>query len=330
MALDVTFLNNVTREKFVPGLQNQLYEEMPAMKEILTAGQETATGRGLIYDVVLARAAAHGGWKGYSPISTQESNPTKQTALAYANYYASVSISLDEEKQNSGSKEKLLDMLEIKFENAKMTLKEDVYKDFFDQIASRGESNTLVGLTAICGTTNTYAGLNRSTAGNEGWKSNLNSTAILQSELRDPTMGSKYLPTVMRTLYLAACHDQRPTLGLTTTTVYEIYQYIAETHNLRFGPSDSANLMNDDAKLGSTFTLRWDKYAPSANLFMLTPSRFKLFIFPGANFEGYDDGTGLWQRGQGQFAKSMQIIFMGQMLCTVPREQSAATSVGAS
>lgn len=330
MALDVTFLNNVTREKFVPGLQNQIYDEMPAMRSVLNAGQETATGRGLIYDVVLARAAAHGGWKGYSAISTQESNPTKQASLSYANYYASVSISLDEEKQNSGSKEKLLDMLEIKFENAKMTLKEDIYNDFFSNLTTRGEANTLVGLTAVIGTTNTYAGLNRSTAGNEGWKSNLNATTITQAEMRDPTAGSKYLPTVMRTLYLSAAHDRKPTLGLTTTTVYEIYQYIAETHNLRFGPSDAANLMNQDAKLGSSFTLLWDKYVPSAKLFMLTPERFKLFVFPGANFEGYDDGTGLWQRGQGQFAKSMQIIFMGQMLCTVPREQAAATDLGAS
>ena len=329
--LDTTFLNNVTREHFIPGTRNQLYDEMPLMKDILQNGVETAIGRSLIDDVILARAAAHGTWTGYNPISTQESNPVVQAALNYANYYASVSISLDEEKRNSGNKEKLLDMLEVKFNNAKSTLKEDVYKDLFLALTSRNGDNTIVGLAAMISASNTYANINRSTTGNEGWQSNIFSTACTDAQLKDPTSGSKYLPTVMRTEWLAAAHDKVPTVGITTTALYEIYQYIGETHNLRFDASE-VNLMfgdgKDGAKLGRKFTLRWDKYCTAKSMFFLTPEDFKAFIFPDANFDGYDDGTGMWQRGQNQFAKSMQIIWMGQIICRVPREQAVANNLG--
>lgn len=330
--LDTTFLNNATREHFIPGTRNQLYDEMVLLGDLVETGQKTAVGRSLLTDVILKRAAAHGTWTGYNPISTQESNPTVQASLNYANYYASVSISLDEEKKNSGSKEKLLDMLETKFNNAKMTLKEDIYKDLFLALTARGGDNTLVGLAAVCATTNTYAGINRSTAGNEGWQSNLFATACTDAELKDPTAGSKYMPTVMRTQWLGAAHDKMPTKILTTTALYEIYEYIAENHNLRFD-SSVANLAFGDqhktgAKLGLKTEVRWDKYVTAKSMFFLTPECFEVYIFPDANFDAYDDGSGIWQRGQGQFAKSMQIIWMGQIICLVPREQACANNLG--
>lgn len=330
--LDTTFLNNVTRDHFIPATRNQLYEEMVLMGEIIGNGTKEATGRALAVDVILQRAAAHGTWTGYNPISMQESNPTVQALLNYANYYASVSISLDEEKKNTGSKEKLLDMLEVKFNNAKSTLKEDVYKDLFLSITSRGGDNTIVGLAAVCGTTNTYANINRSTVGNEGWQSNLFSTACTDAELKDPTSGAKYLPTVMRTQWLNAAHDKMPNKIITTTALYEIYEYIAENHNLRFDNS-IANLAFGDqhkegAKLGLKTEVRWDKYCTAKSMFFLTTDDFEAYMFPGANFDAYDDGSGIWQRGQGQFAKSMQIIWMGQIICHVPREQACANNLG--
>jgi hypothetical protein len=324
--LDTAFLNNVTREHFIPGLRNQIYDEFVMMQPLLQAGIQTAVGRSLIHDVVLKRNEANGQWTGYSFIATQESNPTVQGSLNWARYYASVSISSQEEDENSGSKEKLLDMLEVKFNNAKMTLKENLYKDIFLALTTRDGHNTLVGLNAIIDTNNTYAGIDRTAAGNSDWQSNQNTSVVSDANLKDST-NSGYLPTVMRNLWLNATHDSSPTLGITTTNIYEIYQFIGETQNLRFG-NDTVNFMFDKAKLGPNFTLRFDKYTTTKHLFLINPADFKVYIFPNRNFDGFDDGSGMWQRGQNQFARSMQIVWSGQLICLTPRHQASATALG--
>lgn len=339
MPLDFTFLNAITREKFIPGLQNQLYYEMPLLKEIVNNGIEDATGRKLLKDVVLARNAAGGQVSGYGYVTTQGNNLVTQATLDYSSiYYDSVSISKDEEMMNSGSKEKLIDMLTTKMEAAKMTLKERVYSDLYasNTVNANGEF-TLVGLQAVISESNTYANINRSTAGNEGWKSNVFSTATTLAELKNPTSATKYFPTIIRTLALRAANDKFPSLAVTTTTLYEVLEFIGETANLRF-IGNVANFAFDEVRFGKQgkkgapeLVVTWDKYAPAYKLFVLTPERFKAFIFSGANFEPADVlGTGVWLRGQNQLAASMQIIWKGQILCEVPREQAMATNLGAS
>lgn len=337
MALDLTFLNNVTREHFVEGLRNQLYDEMPLMKLIMSNGSENAVGKSLIYDVVLARNVANGQVAGYDPMITQEGNLVTQASLNWADfYYANVSISLTEINKNTGTKEKLVSMLETKMSAAKSTLKENVYKDLFLGVTARGSNNTIVGLAAVCGSTNTYANINRSTAGNEGWKSNYDNTARTDAEMQDPTQGSKYLPTHMRTQLKNAAHDGMPNIVVTTADLYQIYEFIGETHNLRFG-GPTVNLGFTKAELGSqttkmqaqTAAIYWDKYCTAKSMFFLNTDTFKPFVFPGSNFEPADVlGTGMWLTPPNQLAAVMRIIWMGQILCLVPRENALSDNLG--
>ena len=334
--LDRTMLEAVTRELFIPGLQNQLYDEMPVLQRIVQNGVEDAKGRALLDDVVLFKNAAKGRFQGYSYVITQGNNLIVQATLNYANYYQSVSISLDEEKQNTGTKEVLVKMLEPKFEAARTGLKLDVNTDLYLALTAVSGKYTLVGMQAVCSTTNTYANINRATAGNEGWQSNVDTTAITDEQLKDPAQGTKYMPTVLRRLWLKAAHDKWPTLGVLTKNLYEVWETIAETHNLQFG-NEEANLGFGKAGLSAKsaqgrrvrLDIIWDSYCPAKAAFLLTPEDFKAFVFAGANFEGADVmGTGQWQRGGNQLAASMQIVWMGQIICRVPREQAFASALG--
>mgnify|MGYP001404308444 CR=1 FL=1 len=337
-ALDVTFLNNVTREHFVEGLRNQLYDEMPMLKMIVNNGVEDAVGRSLIWDVVLARNQANGQVAGYDEMVTQEANLVTQASLSWADYYyANVSISQTELSRNSGTKEKLVSMLETKMAAAKSTLKEKVYADLWLALTARGSYATIVGFAAVCDLDNTYAGILRTTAGNEGWQSNTYEVAVTADEAKDPTSGAKYLPTLMRTQLKNTSHDGMATVIVTTPTIYEIYEFIAETHNLRFGNGgvdlgfNSAKMTSQTSKnAGKTATVYWDKYATASKIYYLNPDTWKSFIFPGANFEPADVlGTGIWQRGSKQLAAYMTIVWSGQVLCLVPRENAVATNVAA-
>lgn len=336
--LDLTFLTKASRELLVPGMKNQLYDEMPVLK-ILMGSKKEASGLSLITPVPLHRNVANGQFDGYSYISTQDQSLTELAALDWAAYYATVSISLTELKKNTGTigKEKLIDMLQTKFNAAKMQLKENIYNDLFASVSNRGDFKTIVGTGVICtGTTGTYANINRATAGNEGWRSNVNTTTITDAELIDPTIKATYLPSVMRTLAHAASHDGSPTSIVTTKYLYELYEFIAETRALRLG-GNTANLGFGDAKLSTKSSkqtsieagLFFDNYIPAKRMEFINPDNYQAFVFPGMDFDPQDLlGTGEWQRGSNQLAASMTIAFMGQILCDTPRQQAQASALG--
>lgn len=333
MSLDLTFLNNVTREHFAPGLQNQLYDEMPLMKRIVNNGVETATGRSLIWDVPLYRNIANGQIAGYDPMITQDQNLVAQAALAYANYYyANVSISLEEQDMNSGSKERLINMLDVKHNAAKSELKEKVYKDLFLAVTTRGGYNTLVGMKAAIDNNNTYAGIDRTVANNAGWLAQVNETASTDAELTNPSSGSKYFPTIIRNLTLTAAHDKNPSMIILTKALYELLEFLGETVNLRFQGSnwdfaaDKITMGKQGAQRGQD--VFYDNYCTALHMFIVTPEDWKAFIFPNRNFEPAEVAGQVWRSGQGQLAVYMTYTWKGQVLCTVPREQAVATALG--
>lgn len=326
--LDTTFLNNVTREHFIPTLKNNIYKKMPLMQRIMQGGNvREAMGRSLLWDVVLRRATAIGTFTGYNPIALQQTNPTVQASLSWANYYGTVAVSLQEEKYNTGSREKLLPLLETQFKNVEASLKESLYQTLYLGVTSVGGDNTLVGLAAIVSASNTYAGINRATAGNEDWQAQVNSSAHTTANMKDPTTTS-YLPELMRNSWLNASFDGAPDIIVTTTKIYEIYQFIAETHNLRFDNSVADLGFKNGTKLGAVEMI-FDKYCTANYMYLLNTANFNTFIFPDANFDVPADGPGSWNWGVGQLARSAQILWMGQILCDVPRENAVLTNLAA-
>lgn len=337
---DRTMLEKAAREMFVPGLRNQLYDEMPLFRELMKAPGRAA-GKSLIHDVVLYRPVATGIVAGYQPMVTQDQNLLQQAALAWSNvYYANISISWDEIQENSGAMgvEKLVELLGTKTEAAKMQLKENVYKDLYADKTTNGlGANTLVGLKAAILDTGTYAGINRGTTGNEAWKSNVFSTALTDDDMVDPTDRTKYLPEVLRRMIKKASHDGTVDIIITTDVIYGALEFIAERNNLRL-MGNIQNLGFTKSEMGTNTTkneekivkIYWDKYCPAMYAFGLNLNDWKSWVFPGADFEAVDvfgDGH-IWQRGDKQLAGWMTVAWKGQLLCQVPRQQFVCTALG--
>jgi len=59
----------------------------------------------------------------------------------------------------------------------------------------------------------------------------------------------------------------------------------------------------------------------------LNTDTFEFYVFSNANFDLKD---GKWHESPNQDARNAYIIWSGQMICTVPRENFVLTSVGAS
>ena len=324
--LTLDFLNNTTRPKFMKGLKNQIYDRMPAFKIFLAGGRKSiASGAYILWDVIARRHASLGIISGYETLVNQPVNPTAQAQLQYATYYASLAISGVEEAKNSGNMEKLLDMPKIQYDNAMSSLREQMYRHWYDSITSVNSINTIVGLGAsVPGTpTNTYANINRSTAGNEFWKNGAYSTAVSTADLKDSTTAT-YLPSLMRTAYTSASHDGSPDIIITTKTLYNIYQDIAQTTNLRFN-NEVANLGFGGVEFGPGVTLIFDDYCTTKYMYFLNTKDWDVNVFPGLDF---DDDEGGWRQAENQFAKINHIYWMGQVRCEVPRQQYVLSALG--
>ena len=338
MGLDRTMLEKFTREKWLPGFQMEVFEEMPLLKLLLQNGTETASGTKLKKLVVVGKNAATSQVSGYGLILTQESDITKMAEIDYSSYYYStVSISLEEEDENSGA-EAMVSMVDTKMTVAKETLRDKVNGDLYLALAARGDEKTLVGLDAICALTNTYANINRSTAGNEAWKSNRFTTVCTDAELINSAVPAKYLPSILRLRWLETAHSggaNTPTIIVTTQHLYELMEYIGETANLRF-TGNIANFAFDDVKLASQGVqgakapaVTWDAACTAKHAFWLAPKHFKTYVFPGRNFEAPKTANGTyWRDGAQQLAAYMPIVFKGQILCLSPRSQAEATAIG--
>jgi hypothetical protein len=323
---DTTFLNNVTRTHFLPALKNMIYNKPVTMNRLMTKGRvKDMTGRGLSWAVVLKKHQSVGLFSGYDPMANQPINPTVTAGLSPANYYATVAISGDEERQNTGNKEKLLDMLKIQMDNAHETMREEMISDLFGSVSSRGNKNTIVGLGLAIGTSRSYAGIS-STPTNEyaGWEAQVNSTAMTVAELMDPT-SPKYMPAVMRASFTAASNNTSPDLIVTTPTIWNLYQSIAGVQNLRFNNTKADLGFDAIAFQGVDFV--FDKYAPASKMWMLSTDTLTFYVYPGANFSMKEPG---WQVPTNQDAKVAHIIWSGQMICDSPRDNAVLTNLAAS
>lgn len=325
--LSTDFLNAMTREKFLKVLKNNLYSKPALMNQLFAKGRvQEMTGRSLAWNVVGVKHSSVGVFQGYDTLANQPVNPIVGASLSTANYYATVALSLEEEKKNSGSQEKLLDMLKVQFENAQSSLKDRMSTDIYGAGTAVGGRQVLQGLgVAITGATGTYAGINRATAGNEFWRSNADATAYTLANLKDPTSTS-YMPGVMRTSYTNASYDNSPDLIVTTKQLYNLYQDIAASQNLRFD-NNEANLGFKGVKFGPGVTMIFDDYCTANYIYFLSLPTWSVFVFPGVNFDMKEPG---WQIPTDQAAKVAQILWMGQIRCDTPRENAVMSSVGAS
>jgi hypothetical protein len=329
---DVTFLNMTTDQEFLPAFRNLAYTDTPTLNRLNSRGRINTTGKsmgsvsmtgsGLRWVAGLKKHSPTGLTGGYEPMASQPATPTVAAALDAAKYYATVAISGDEERMNTGGKTKLLDMLKIQMDSAYSGIKDDMNTDLFGSSTTRGGFNTIVGLAAILGTSRTYAGIaSTPTNANANWESNVSATAHTTANLKDPASTS-YMPLVLANSFVS-CYNP-PDLIVMTTAEFVLYSTIMQIQNLTFNNTKGDIGFNSIDLLGSEVI--YDKSATAYSLYMLRTKSLTLYAYPSANFE-MDQGG--WRISEDQDAKKAHIIWMGQLVCEAPKDNSILTSVGA-
>ena len=321
--LDTAFLNNVTRDHFIKTIKNQMYNQSPFFNRLFAKGRvQTMTGVSLNWAVIMKKHTAVGRYVGYDTFANQPINPTVIASLVPCDYYAALAISGDEERRNSGAIEKLLDILRIQFDNGMSTMKGEMYTDAYSDGSLVGGRYGLYGLQAAVSASNIYANINRATAGNESWRSNVDATPHTVANMKDPT-SVHYMPSLMRTNYTIATHDHSPNIIISTKALYNLYQDIAGVQNLRFD-NDVANLGFGGVQFGPGVTLVFDDFCTTAYMYFLALQDWNVFVYSDANFSLRGKG---WREAQNQDAKIAQIIWSGQMRLDSPWHQAVSTAM---
>ena len=311
---------STTLQNYAPKLVDNIFNRVPLFFWLNSKGRKkpASGGERLVEPLMYETNSTAAAYSGYETIDVTPQNGLTAAEYLWKQAATSISISGRQERQNAGSKEKIIDLLQSKVTQAERSLKTILDEQAFSTSRGASESEGLDGLQAlvdVAPTTGSVGNINRATAGNEFWRNN--STTSVGS------FASGGLDA-MRTLY-NTCSDQGqdfPDLGLTTQSVFEFYEKALQTQQ-RFSNTTAA----DGGFQNLTFkgmTLMWDSNCPSGYMYMLNSDYLKLRVHPAADFK-----TTPFIKPANQDAKVAQILYMGNLTMDQARRQGVLSGITA-
>lgn len=322
---DSELLSTSTITKYLRTLKNNLYNKTRLLTLLEKSGRiQDASGVSTTWDIVKTRHAAKGRFKAFSTLINQQINILGQATLPPGEYYATVGFAKDELIMNKNKPEKIVDIFTTQMKNAESTLRYDIATDFYGDGSLVGGLQGVTGLQAAITTTGSYAGINRSTAGNEYWKSNVNSTGYTLAQLEDPT-DAGYMPRLLDNSTLNATHDESPNVYIMDKSGYAVYKNISRD-KLRIDSGSNADLGFPGVKLDGV-TITFDDFCTAGYIYGLNMNDWSMFVYPGANYDFDTEEGSIWLRPTDQLAKLAHLIWMGQFRLDAPWQQFRISSL---
>lgn len=292
------------RKKLVDNIHksNAIFYMLKEMGNI----KEESGGERIVTPLMYGKNTTAGSYTGYDLLDTTPQTGIDSAEFNWKQYSASITISGREQRQNKGSKYKIVDLLEAKTKQAEMSLVEDLVTGIFSD-GTGNSSKDITGLEAMVAATGTYGGINSSTY--TWWTSTVDSD---DEALTLPDMRTNF-NTVSKG------GKDTPTLIVTTQTLFEKYESfltnVSTTDIAGAFKTDSAGeKMLGDAgfqKLGfKGVPIVWDELCPAETMYMLNLNHMKLVVHEDANFDVSD-----FVKPENQDALVAQILFMGNLTC---------------
>lgn len=153
-----------------------------------------ASGGVTIRQEIMYRENGNGLWySGSDPLNTSAQEVISSADFDWKQYATAVTINGLEQLQNSG-KEKILDLLEARVENAEISMTNAIAAGVYaDGTGSGGkEMGGLQLLVAASPATGTVGGINRATAGNEFWRNYARDSSTNSVTLSSTTVQSEF------------------------------------------------------------------------------------------------------------------------------------------
>lgn len=231
-------------------------------------------------------------------------------------YSASIAISGEEMRKNSGSKTRILDLLDARVKQAQMSIREEIGTGIFSDGTGNGGKD-LTGLRAMVLASGTYGGINSATY--PFWQSTVDTTATQELAF-------------MRNNFNDASIDgsDTPDLLVTTQANYEVYEAKLTSFNSVVSiqtKGEGEKTLGDAGYQALGFKGKpvvWDSLCPTGYFYYLNLNHMKLVVHSDANFAITDKLQPVNQDG---FVR--HILFMGNLTCDRRKSFSVQTSLTA-
>jgi predicted RNA-binding protein YlqC (UPF0109 family) len=304
---------SATLKNYHPKLVEDIYDFQALfaqMKERDFLATE-AGGTSIVYPIMHGKNSTVKSYSGYDLLDTTPQEGFTSLELPWKYLSVSISISGKEEFENTGDKVRIFNLLDGKIKQAEESLRIEMNRQLFqDGTGNSGKDLTGLALAVQNGAAwGTYAGIDRSQTIATFWRNQyLNFTAANTSfgtVVGKTTQGISALRTMVNT---CSRGNSKPTLIITTQSLYEAYEANIEGDKLRF----------TDTKLGDLgfanltykgIPIVFDSDCPSNTMYFLNANYMKLTVGKGRNFTTTD-----FKRPQNQDAKVAQILWTGNLV----------------
>jgi hypothetical protein len=297
MALTYNTLNALTREEVIKQVTDNIFNDTPLLQYLRKNQVTGKSGTKLQIPLSYARNTNSGSYSGADTFLTNSIETATKAELNWKDYYVSVVYTGDEKDQNKG-KNAVVDLIDHKLENARMTMSYNITAGIFGD--GTGNSNKdLTGLkAAVDDGTNyaTYAGIERLTDAT-WWKAKY---TALNDYISLPAMQSMYGDLTDGSI--------RPDMIVTTQDIWDdLWEIITPIQR-----SDSEKMSANYGFRAITFNgtpVVADAQCTAGYMYFLNSKFLKLYPM-----DGYDSvsWTG-WKQPTNQDVGVGQFIWKGQL-----------------
>lgn len=204
---------SITEEDYVPTVIDGVLNSNVFLSRLFMRDMKTWSGRQMQVPLQIAKPTSGGSFAGVGNFDTALQDTRIRQTFSHAQFYQNVSVSGGEASLNKTDGE-VLDLMKVTMEEAQNAMLDSIGT----QIYGTGQGDDFLGLGAIVddGTnTSTYAGLTRTTY------PALNSTILTAAGGLLTFAG---MATVMRGASAAGSRRQRPSIIITTETVWDLLE----------------------------------------------------------------------------------------------------------
>lgn len=246
-------------------LVDNVYNDVPVLRLLQDSGRKRMVDGGIsIVEHVVSQKQTDGGWYlNQDPLGTTQGENTMLCEYRWQNAYEPIQITRDDERQNSGSEHKLLDLVGTRIQLAEMAIKDRMGQALVTSVA---DSNNLIDLSTLVntGTLGTIAG-----GTDTFWQSTVTASGAFASQgLTD-----------MQTLYYAVSSSSvmdNPTHIITTRDVFQRYEQTRlPLERIQNTQTASAGFVNLTFK---GIPIIWDQYVDSGVLYMMNTNYWNLVV----------------------------------------------------
>lgn len=299
------------------GVVDNIFKKSVLLSQMRRFGAVETIDGGLeiVQPVRYAKNTSAGSFDGYDILDVTPQDTLTSVRYPWAQDYATITISLVEEKKNQG-RGRLLNLLNQKIDDAETTARDLLATQLLATAPAAGSKDP-ISLTEIVQSSPGTSPVRVASIGN------ISGTTYSWWRNR-ATSGGAFSVSDMNTMYNTVSDGSDfPSIGLTSQTIYEYYEN-SQVGQIRYADTKMADA-GFQSLMFKQMPIVWDPLIGiTDSLYFLNFSHLKLGVMAGMDFVTTD-----FIEPDNQAAKTAKILFMGNLFCVARRRQGTLYSITA-